>query len=116
MDKEEFKERLKDLEERYLLKLQELKDKGFKKVVEWEIIRKLRVYLFNKGLNIDAHTIEYADFYFAMAIQNFVIEDGERKILSVIIITPEDTEGSAYGKADRVILTEYKKYLENRGE
>ena len=63
MDKQEFKERMANLEVRYQEKINELKEKGFKKVVEWEIIRKLRVYLFGKGLDIDTSVGEYGGFY-----------------------------------------------------
>lgn len=109
-----FKEDIKRAESLYQKTLDKLKSKGFQKYVEWEILRKLKVYLHNKGLKIRSSILEYENYYSCILLDNYVEEDNETKILSVVIITPEDTEGSAYGKVDRLILPKYKQYLEGK--
>jgi hypothetical protein len=118
MDKQEFKERLAKSEAKYKAMVEVLKKKGFKKYVDWEIIRKIRVYLYNKGHNIDSTIVEYNNYYSCVIIEDYLrTPEGKRgETISVMVITPEDTEGSAYGKADRIIITEHKKFLEEKGE
>ena len=118
MDKKEFKEKLEMNAIRYAEKLVVLEARGCKKYVEWEIIRKLRVYLFNKGLNVDFTIVEYRDNYTCILLDNHEPKVGSERgrTISVAVITPEDSEGSAYGKVDRIMLVEHKKYLEEKGE
>ena len=117
MDKKEFKEKLETNGIRYAEKVAELEARGCKKYVDWEIIRKLRVYLFNKGLHADFTIIEYRGNYTCILLDNHEPKVGTERgrTISVAVITPEDTEGSAYGKVDRIMIAEHKKYLE-KGE
>jgi hypothetical protein len=118
MDKQEFKENLIKSEKVYKSKLESLKEKGYKKYVDWEIIRKLKVYLYNKGCTVDSTLVEYNRFYSCVILEDYIkTSEGKRgDSISVIVITPEDTEGTAYGKADRILIVEHKKYLEEKGE
>lgn len=117
MEKAEFKIRLSSLGEKYSKRIEDLESRGFKKMVDWEIIRKLMVYLFNKGLNIGVSVIEYSDFYSCVFLESYIGDPKDVKnaeTISVAVITPEDTEGAAYGKADRILIKEYNNYLNKK--
>ena len=110
---EEFKKQTKIAEEKYN---NLLKENAFKKFVPWETLRKLKVYLHNKGLRIDSSVLCYEDRYSAVLLENFVEEATGKVYLGIAIITPEDTEGSAYGKVDRQIIAIYNQYKAEKGD
>ena len=114
MDKQEFKKRLTKLGERYQEKIDRLKDQGFKKFVDWEILRKMRVYLFGKDIDVESSVVEYNNFYTCIILESRVAVEESFETISVIVITPEDTEGSAYGKVDRILIPEYNNYLKEK--
>ena len=113
MTNEEFKRNTKQAEERYNAYLKETNPARF---VPWETLRKLRVYLHNKGLRISSSVLSYEGRYSAVLLENFVEEENNKVYLGIAMITPEDTEGSAYGKVDRLILAPYNKYKEEKGD
>ena len=100
---ETVKEAFKKAEEKYNESIKDLVAKGIA-YVPWNIYKTARLYLHNKGVTCKSTLIMAEEHYQIVIINGYIKE----KYIGTMVLLPEDTEGKAYGKADKCILDKVK--------
>lgn len=99
-----IKQSFKATEERYLEQHKDCEEKGVL-YVPWNVFKTARLYLHNKGVDCKSAEFIAEDHYHIIVINGYM----DNNYLGTMILLPDDTEGKAYGKADREIIAKIKK-------
>lgn len=101
---ENVKQAFKNAEEKYNKECEEYKSKGIA-YVPWNIYKTVRLYLFNKGIDCKSVMMIAEENHYRIIVVNGYKNE---KYIGTVVLLPEDTEGKAYGKADKCILDKLK--------
>ena len=103
MASETVKDAFKKAEEAYKEATKDYDAKGVA-YVPWSIFKTARLYLHNKGILCKCSLVLVEEHYQIAVINGYI----GQKYIGTAILLPEDTEGKAYGKADKCILDKVK--------